>query len=36
MKFSKSLLEEIRDKIEISDVVGKREELQKRGKEYFV
>ena len=34
MKFSKSLLDEIRDKIEISDVVGKRVELQKRGKEY--
>ena len=34
MKFSKSLLDEIRDKIEISDVVGKRVALQKRGKEY--
>jgi len=35
MKFSKSLLDEIRDKIEISDVVGKRVVLQKRGKEYI-
>jgi len=35
MKFSKSLLDEIRDKIEISDVVGKRVALQKRGKEYI-
>ena len=35
MKFSKSLLDEIREKIEISDVVGKRVALQKRGKEYI-
>ena len=35
MKFSKSLLDEIREKIEISDVVGKKVTLQKRGKEYI-
>ena len=35
MKFSKSLLDEIRDKIVISDVVGKRVALKKRGKEYI-
>ena len=35
MKFSKSLLDEIREKIEISDVVGKKVALQKRGKEYI-
>ena len=34
MKFSKSLLDEIKNKIEISDVVGKRVALQKRGKEF--
>ena len=34
MKFSKSLLDEIKNKIEISDVVGKRVVLQKRGKEF--
>ncbi len=34
MKFSKSLLEEIKSKIEISDIVGKRVVLQKRGKEF--
>jgi DNA primase len=28
MKFSKSLLDEIKNKIEISDVVGKRKELK--------
>ena len=34
MKFSKSLLDEIKSKIEISDIVGKRVALQKRGKEF--
>ena len=34
MKFSKSLLDEIKNKIEISDIVGKRVVLQKRGKEF--
>ena len=34
MKFSKSLLDEIKNKIEISDIVGKRVALQKRGKEF--
>ena len=34
MKFSKSLLDEIKNKIEISDVIGKRVALQKRGKEF--
>jgi len=34
MKFSKSLLDEIKNKIEISDIVGKRVTLQKRGKEF--
>ena len=34
MKFSKSLLDEIKNKIEISDVVGNRVPLQKRGKEF--
>ncbi len=35
MKFSKSLLDEIKSKIEISDIVGKRVALQKRGKEFI-
>ena len=35
MKFSKSLLAEIKDKILISDVVGKKINLQKKGKEYL-
>ena len=35
MKFSKSLLDEIKSKIEISDIVGKRVILQKRGKEFI-
>ena len=35
MKFSKSLLDEIKSKIEISDIVGKRVVLQKRGKEFI-
>ena len=35
MKFSKSLLAEIKDKILISDVVGKKIILQKKGKEYL-
>ena len=35
MKFSKSLLDEIKSKIEISDIVGKRIALQKRGKEFI-
>ena len=34
MKFSKSLLDDIKSKIEISDIVGKRVALQKRGKEF--
>ena len=35
MKFSKSLLAEIKDKILISDVVGEKINLQKKGKEYL-
>ena len=35
MKFSKSLLDEIKSKIEISDIVGKSVALQKRGKEFI-
>jgi DNA primase len=35
MKFSKSLLADIKDKILISDVVGKKINLQKKGKEYL-
>ena len=35
MKFSKSLLDDIKSKIEISDIVGKRVILQKRGKEFI-
>ena len=35
MKFSKSLLDEIKSKIEISDIVGKRVALKKRGKEFI-
>ena len=35
MKFSKSLLDEIKNKIEISYIVGKRVVLQKRGKEFL-
>ncbi len=34
MKFSKSLLDEIKSKIEISDIVGKRVNLEKKGKEF--
>ena len=34
MKFSKNLLDDIKSKIEISDIVGKRVVLQKRGKEF--